>query len=69
VSGLPGNPPPVLVKALDQHPIEVQRLFIAHLQGGTSCDWLADRLAVAGTPVGATTLKRYRRSLVERSSA
>lgn len=54
--------PPVLAEALRvQHP-ERQEAFIAHLEGGTSADYLADWLKRAGTPVSATTIKTWRSS-------
>lgn len=63
IEALPGNPPPVLREALGRHDAERRAAFIEHLTGGTSADYLADWLRRAGTPVGATTIKHYRRSL------
>lgn len=37
--------------------------LLAHLQGGTSAEWLADTLTEAGHPIGVTTIKQYRRKL------
>lgn len=37
--------------------------FLKHLSGGTSAEWLADTLTEAGYPIGATTIKSYRRKL------
>ena len=63
IQNLPGNVPPVLVDALSRHDAERRAAFINHLLGGTSAEYLSDWLSRAGTPVGATTVKRYRRSL------
>jgi hypothetical protein len=60
---LPGNPPPSVEKALSNYTHEYRTLILAHLKGGTSTNWLSDWLKRAGTPVGATTLKKYRRTL------
>lgn len=60
---LPGEAPPVLAEALSQHDAERRQAFIAHLLGGTSADYLSGWLKRAGTPVGATTIKSYRRSI------
>lgn len=62
-TGLPGTPPPVLVTALGKHDAERRNAVVAHLLGNTSADYLSDWLSRAGTPVGATTIKRYRREL------
>jgi hypothetical protein len=40
---------------------QVREAFLAHLRGGTSAAWLADWLTRAGHPVGATTIKDYRK--------
>jgi hypothetical protein len=37
--------------------------FVEHLTGGTPVTYLADLLREAGTPVGKTTLKDYRKAL------
>lgn len=34
-----------------------------HLRGGTSANYLADWLKRAGCPVGATTIKDYRKKV------
>jgi len=39
--------------------------FLAHLEGGTSADWLARQMKNAGHPIGATTLKAYRQAARE----
>ena len=61
---MPGALPPVLESALAEQSTERREALVAHLLGGTSADWLSDWMARAGSPVGATTIKRYRRSLV-----
>lgn len=63
ITGLPGDVPPVLAKALSQHGKERRAAFITHLLGGTGAQYLADWLKRAGTPVGATTIKDYRRTI------
>lgn len=60
---LPGKVPPVLVEALAKQSVERRQAFADHLLGGTSANYLADWLKRAGTPVGKTTLKDYRRSI------
>lgn len=62
---LPGSAPPVLAMALAKHDPERRQAFIAHLLGGTSADYLSDWLTRAGTPVAATTIKKYRSTLRE----
>lgn len=44
---------------------EKQEAFLRHLLGGTSAEWLADTLTLAGYPLGQTTIKSYRRALRE----
>lgn len=63
VSDLPGSLPPVLADALGKHDAERRQAFTNHLLGGTSAEYLSNWLTRAGTPVGATTIKTYRRSL------
>ena len=58
-----GKVPPVLQKALAQHSPERQQAFADHLLGGTSANYLADWLSRAGTPVGKTTIKDYRKAI------
>lgn len=60
---IPGSTPPVLARALTKHTPERISAFVGHVQGGTSANYLADWLKRAGTPVSATTIKQYRRSL------
>ena len=40
-----------------------------HLIGTTSAEWLADILTSQGHPIGATTIKVYRRSLRQNGTA
>lgn len=42
---------------------EAREAFLDHLQGGTSANWLSDWLSRAGHPVGATTIKDYRKKV------
>jgi hypothetical protein len=58
--------PPVLQAALANLSPKVQGAFTEHLVGGTSADYLSGWLARMGTPVGATTIKSYRRALRQR---
>lgn len=60
-----GEMPTVLAKALERQSLQRREAFLTHLTNGTSADYLSDWLARAGTPVSATTLKLYRRSLHE----
>lgn len=55
--------PPKLAEALAKHDPERRAAFVKHLHGGTSADFLSGWLGRAGTPVSATTIKTYRRSL------
>jgi len=55
--------PPVIAKALAHIGNEAAEVFMQHLRGGTSANYLSDWLGRAGSPVSATTLKEYRRSL------
>lgn len=59
----PGLVPPVLAKALAKQDPERRQALTAHLLGGTSADYLSGWFRRAGAPVGATTIKKYRRSL------
>lgn len=51
---------------MEHHSPEAALAFIEHVRGGTSTNVLADIFREAGTPVSATTIKKYRRSLDER---
>lgn len=42
---------------------DAREAFLAHLRGGTSATWLADWLTRAGFPVGATSIKDYRKKV------
>ena len=44
---------------------EASAAFMTHLRGGTSANWLSDWLTRAGHPVGATTLKDYRKKVCD----
>jgi hypothetical protein len=43
--------------------LDERNAFYAHLVGDTSAEWLADLLTKHGTPVSASTIRSYRRSL------
>jgi len=43
--------------------VEAREAFLSHLHEGTSASWLSDWLTRAGHPVGATTLKDFRRKV------
>lgn len=60
---LPGNPGPRLRAAVDAMSEPTRRAFLAHLIGATSAEYLADWLTRAGTPISASTLRTYRRTL------
>lgn len=60
---LPGTPPPVLRSAYEALTPERRAALLPHLIGKTGTDYLSDWLRRAGVPVGATTVKSYRRSL------
>lgn len=60
---LPGTPPPALRRSYGALTGSQRAAVRPHLLGGTSADYLADWFRRAGAPVGATTLKTYRRSL------
>lgn len=62
---LPGTVPPKIRETWAQLSTVEQRALLPHLLGGTSADYLAGWLNRNGTPVGATTIKGYRRSLQE----
>lgn len=62
MSALPGRPGPKLRAAWEAMSQERREAFLPHLLGGTSANWLSNWLTRAGTPVGATTIKDYRRT-------
>jgi len=55
--------PPSLAKALAHIGDEAAEVFLEHLRGRTSANYLSDWLERAGAPVSATTLKEARGSL------
>jgi hypothetical protein len=68
MSLLPGNPPPALSEAVSALSEPRREALLPHLLNGTSADWLSDWFKRAGQPVGATTIKLYRRRLKECAS-
>ena len=60
---LPGEPRPRLRDAFDAMTTETRAAFLPHLLGETSAEYLAGWLARHGTPVSASTIRTYRRSL------
>lgn len=58
---LPADAPPKLREAYSSLSSARRRAFYDHLIGGTSADYLAGWLKRAGSPVGATTIKSFRR--------
>lgn len=46
---------------------EARNAFLAHLKGGTSATWLSEWMTKAGHPMGATTIKDFRRRLKDGS--
>jgi hypothetical protein len=60
--------PPVLKEALEALSPECVEAIVPHLIGDTSADWLSDMFGRAGQPVGATTIKLYRRRVKECAS-
>lgn len=63
MSSLPGSPSPTLRRVWSEVPGPARGSLKDHLLNGTSADWLARSLTEAGYPIGATTIKTYRRSL------
>lgn len=55
--------PPNLGEAVMALSPEEQVAFVAHLDGGTSAEWLSSWLRRRGTPVSATTIRTHRRAL------
>ncbi|MEU7905909.1 hypothetical protein [Actinoplanes sp. NPDC049118] len=60
---LPGTPGPKLRDAWTAMNTDMRAAFLPHLVGGTSADYLADWLTRNGTPVSASTIRTYRRTL------
>ena len=62
-AGLPGTPGPKLGAAWAAMDTAKRAAFRPHLLGTTSAEYLSGWLARAGTPVSASTIRTYRRSL------
>lgn len=60
---LPGTPPPTLRALCESLDPATRASVQEHVVGGTSAEWLALVLTEHGHRIGATTIKRYRRSL------
>lgn len=60
---LPGTAGPKLAAAVDTMDDRTRDAFRSHLLGDTSAEYLAGWLTRAGTPVSASTIRTYRRSL------
>lgn len=60
---LPGNPGRRLRAAYDAMTEMIRAAFRPHLLGDTSADYLADWLTRHGTPVSASTIRTYRRTV------
>lgn len=52
-----------LKEVLESLPQPYADAALNHLNGGTSAEWLASVLTDAGYPIGATTIKQYRRKM------
>lgn len=63
---LPGTPPPSLRAVWEILDPATKEPLLAHLTGSTSADWLARTLGQHGHRVSATTIRQYRRQLLER---
>ena len=60
---LPGSPGQRLRDAFSAMTEVTRAAFLPHLLGETSAEYLADWLARYGTPVSASTIRTYRRTL------
>lgn len=60
---LPGVPPPIIAAIWGQLSGLARAALRPHLLGETSADWLANTLTDEGFPVGASTIRTYRRAL------
>ncbi len=60
---LPGTPGAALAGVWGALTAQERHLLLAHLEGGTSADWLADTLRSFGHQISPTTIRTYRRSL------
>lgn len=56
-----------LKEVLEALPQPYDKAARNHLDGGTSAEWLATTLTEAGFPIGATSIKSYRRKAREAS--
>lgn len=65
---LPGSPGPKLRDAWNAMSVDMRTAFRPHLLRGTSAEYLADWLRRNGTPVSASTIRTYRRSLTTDAS-
>lgn len=65
LEGLPGTPGPTLRALCESLDPATRASVREHVLGGTSAEWLALVLTEHGHRIGATTIKRYRRSLRE----
>lgn len=50
---------------LRKMPADIADRVLDHIEGGTSANWIAATLTAHGYPVGATTIKAYRRLRVQ----
>lgn len=64
---LPGSPPPKLQEAYGALAPDARSAVLPHLIGDTSADYLSGWFSRYGAPVGATTIKAYRRANAEGS--
>lgn len=60
---LPGTAGPKLTAAVDTMDDRTREVFLTHLLGDTSAEYLAGWLTRNGTPVSASTIRTYRRCL------
>ncbi|MFI5840515.1 hypothetical protein ACIA8K_12485 [Catenuloplanes sp. NPDC051500] len=60
---LPGQPGAKLRAAFEQMDRDERSAFLDHLLADTPAEWLSDLLTRHGTPVSASTIRSYRRSL------
>ena len=68
VENLPGRPGARLHTAWNAMTSETRAAFRPHLLGDTSAEYLADWLTRHGTPVSASTIRGYRRSMRQRGA-
>jgi hypothetical protein len=60
---LPGTAGPRLAVAVDTMDDRTREVFLTHLFSDTSAEYLASWHTRSGTPVSASTIRTYRRSL------